>query len=51
MIRRQSVLVIGGGSVGLAVAALLGSGNHAEVLQVVLLEPRPIPRWDPKHVD
>ena len=51
MIGRQSVLVIGGGSVGLAVAALLGSGEHAEALQVVLLEPRSIPKWDPKHID
>ena len=51
MIGRRSVLVIGGGSVGLAVAALLGSGNHAEALQVVLLEPRSIPKWDQKHID
>ena len=51
MIGRRSVLVIGGGSVGLAVAALLGSGNYAEALQVVLLEPRSVPKWDQKHVD
>jgi 2-octaprenylphenol hydroxylase len=51
MIGRRSVLVIGGGSVGLAVAALLGSGNYAEALHVVLLEPRSIPKWDQKHVD
>ena len=51
MIGSQSVLVIGGGSVGLAVAALLGSGDHAEALQVVLLEQRSIPKWDPKHID
>ena len=46
----QSVLVIGGGSVGLMVAALLASGSHAGALQVLLLEPRSIPRWDAEEI-
>jgi 2-octaprenylphenol hydroxylase len=47
--RRRSALVIGGGPVGLATAALLsGNGHHFDVR---LIDPRPAAHWDPADID
>ena len=46
---RRTVVIAGGGPVGLALAALLGRG--AGDLEVRLYEPRPAPRWNPDSMD
>lgn len=45
------MLIVGGGPVGLAVAALLSSGRQAERWTVRLVEPRPAPDWSEAEVD
>ena len=47
----RSVLIIGGGPVGLAIAALLLEGSDAQRWSVRLLEPRPTPNWTRDDVD
>jgi 2-octaprenylphenol hydroxylase len=44
-------VIAGAGVVGLAVAALLATGRCADRLRVLVLEARPLPRFDPAHVD
>lgn len=46
---RRTVVIAGGGPVGLALAALLGGGT--DDLEVRLYEPRPAPRWNPESMD
>ncbi|HEX6997416.1 MAG TPA: UbiH/UbiF/VisC/COQ6 family ubiquinone biosynthesis hydroxylase [Gammaproteobacteria bacterium] len=46
-----TVLISGGGPVGLALAALLACGPCGGRLRVKVLEPRPAPPWDPERVD
>lgn len=46
---RRTVVIAGGGPVGLALAALLGRGTGD--LEVRLYEPRPAPRWNPESMD
>jgi 2-octaprenylphenol hydroxylase len=46
-----TVLVAGGGVVGLATAALLATGRCADRLRVVVLDARPIPRWRADDMD
>lgn len=48
---RRSIIVVGGGAVGLTVAALLASGRYAEAMRVQVLEPRAVGRWDSRRVD
>ncbi len=45
----RTVVIAGGGPVGLALAALLARGT--DELEVRLYEPRPAPRWDPESMD
>ncbi len=45
------MLIVGGGPVGLAVAALLLSDRQAERWSVRLVEPRPAPIWSEADVD
>jgi 2-octaprenylphenol hydroxylase len=45
------VLIIGGGPVGLMVAALLADGTDGECCDVRLIDPRPAAAWDPTDVD
>ena len=45
MAQPPTVLVVGAGVVGLAVAALLATGRCAERLRVRVLDARPLPRW------
>ena len=45
----RTVVIAGGGPVGLALAALLGRG--AESLDIRLYEPRPAPVWNPGAMD
>ncbi len=47
--RQRTVVIAGGGPVGLALAALLG--RAAEELEVRLFEPRPAPRWSAERMD
>jgi len=47
----REVLIVGGGPVGLGVAALLSSGPLAERWTVRLLEPRRAPDWNEAQVD
>ena len=47
--RRRTVVIAGGGPVGLALAALLG--RAAEGLEIRLFEPRPAPRWSADSMD
>ncbi len=47
----RSVLIIGGGPVGLAIAALLLEGSAAQQWSVRLLEPRPAPQWARDDID
>jgi len=49
--RQHTIVVAGGGPVGLTVAALLATGAHAERLDIRLLEHRAAPCWDPEHMD
>lgn len=49
--RTRSVLIIGGGPVGLAVAALLAQDPRAERWRIRLLEPRPAPAWTASDID
>lgn len=44
-VRPRSALIVGGGPVGLAIAALLLEGANAQHWSVCLLEPRPAPAW------
>ncbi len=44
-----TVVIAGGGPVGLALAAMLDRGPHD--LDVRLYEPRPAPRWSPDEMD
>ena len=46
---RRTVVIAGGGPVGLALAALLGRGQ--DDLDVRLYEPRPAPRWNTDAMD
>lgn len=46
---RRTVVIAGGGPVGLALAALLGRGT--DDLEVRLYEPRPAPQWNPESMD
>ncbi|HEY8519772.1 MAG TPA: UbiH/UbiF/VisC/COQ6 family ubiquinone biosynthesis hydroxylase [Gammaproteobacteria bacterium] len=46
-----TVLVSGGGPVGLALAALLAGGPCGGRVRVKVLEPRPAPPWDPERMD
>jgi 2-polyprenylphenol 6-hydroxylase len=46
-----TVLVAGAGVVGLAAAALLATGRCADRLRVVVLDPRPAPRWRAEEMD
>ena len=47
--RPRTVVIAGGGPVGLALAALLG--RAAEDLEIRLFEPRPAPRWSAARMD
>jgi len=47
----HSVLIVGGGPVGLAVAALLCRRPHADRWRIRLLEPRPAPQWSAEALD
>lgn len=47
----RTVLIVGGGPVGLGVAALLMSNPQAERWTVRLLEPNPAPDWSDADVD
>jgi 2-octaprenylphenol hydroxylase len=46
-----SVLIAGGGAVGLATAALLATGRCADRLRVHVLEARTLPRWREQETD
>ncbi len=46
-----TVLIAGGGPVGLMLAALLTQGECAGRLRVRVLEPRPAPRWEAERLD
>src|SRR5690606_29187314 len=46
-----TVLIAGGGPVGLMLAALLAHGRAAGRVHVQVLEPRPAPRWDAARMD
>ena len=50
-LNKRSVLIVGGGPVGLAIAALLTSHRQAERWAVRLVEPRPAPDWNDTAVD
>lgn len=49
--RAPAILIIGGGPVGLTLAALLGSAPGAERYRVYVIESGAAPRWDPLQVD
>jgi 2-octaprenylphenol hydroxylase len=46
-----TVVIAGAGVIGLAVAALLATGRCADRLRVLVLEARPLPRFNPADVD
>jgi len=46
-----TIVIAGAGVVGLAVAALLATGRCADRLRVLVLEARPLPRFNPADVD
>lgn len=46
-----TIVIAGAGVVGLAVAALLATGRCADRLRVLVLEARPLPRFNPAEVD
>jgi 2-octaprenylphenol hydroxylase len=46
-----SVIIVGGGPVGLGVAALLARSPYAAGLRVRVLEPRPAARWRSEELD
>ncbi|NNC66283.1 MAG: UbiH/UbiF/VisC/COQ6 family ubiquinone biosynthesis hydroxylase [Gammaproteobacteria bacterium] len=50
-VKKRSALIVGGGPVGLGVAALLLSNQQAERWTVRLIEPRPAPDWSEADVD
>ncbi len=50
-ITRRRALIVGGGPVGLGVAALLAAGPQARRWAVQVLEPRPMPDWRAADVD
>jgi 2-octaprenylphenol hydroxylase len=47
----HSVLIVGGGPVGLAVAALLCRGPQADRWRIRLIEPRAEPQWSAEALD
>ena len=49
--QRHTIVIAGGGPVGLAIAALLGSSPRARDLDVRLFEPRDAPSFKPDRVD
>jgi 2-octaprenylphenol hydroxylase len=49
--RPTTVLIAGGGAIGLTVAALLATGRCADRVHVRVLEAGQMPRWDPARVD
>ncbi|HEX5421750.1 MAG TPA: UbiH/UbiF/VisC/COQ6 family ubiquinone biosynthesis hydroxylase [Gammaproteobacteria bacterium] len=51
MMRRREIVISGAGTVGLSLAALLGSGPAAESLSVHLVESRAGERWIPERMD
>lgn len=51
LLKKRTVLIVGGGPVGLAVAALLMSDRQAHRWTVRLVEPRPAPDWSEAEVD
>jgi len=51
MAQPPTVLVVGAGVVGLAVAALLARGRCADRLRVLVLDARPLPRWRAEDLD
>ena len=51
MAQPPTVLVVGAGVVGLAVAALLARGRCADRLRVLVLDARPLPRWRAEDFD
>jgi 2-octaprenylphenol hydroxylase len=48
---QPTIIVIGAGTAGLALAALLATGPAAGRLAVHVVEPRRGPRWDPEQMD
>ncbi len=50
-IRDRSITIVGAGPVGLTVAALMARSEAHPALQIQILEPRPIPSWEPKDTD
>lgn len=49
--KNRSVIIVGAGPVGLTVAALLLADKHSEKMRIRILEPRPLPVWDPEEMD
>lgn len=47
----RSVAIAGAGPVGLAVAALLLADKGSDKWRIRILEPRPLPAWDPEQMD
>jgi len=50
-IARRTIVIAGGGPVGLSVASLLGLGPRAGDLDIRLFESREVPAWEPDRVD
>jgi 2-octaprenylphenol hydroxylase len=51
MAQPPTVLIVGAGVVGLAVAALLARSRCADRLRVLVLDARPLPRWRAEDLD
>jgi 2-octaprenylphenol hydroxylase len=49
--RRSRIVVVGAGPVGLAVAARLASGEHAERFEIHVFDAAPEPIWTPERMD
>ncbi|MGI9259046.1 MAG: FAD-dependent monooxygenase, partial [Gammaproteobacteria bacterium] len=49
--RDRSITIVGAGPVGLTVAALMAKSGAHPALQIRILEPRPIPSWEPTNTD
>ena len=49
--QRRTIVIAGGGPVGLSIATLLSSSSHTEDLDIRLFEPRQVPSWEVDTVD
>ena len=49
--KHRSIVIVGAGPVGLTVAALLLANREFGELRIRILEPRPLPAWNPERTD